>query len=269
MRRHLVPVIVTSFVLAACGGDGTAAEPPEVRPPDDPGAVVLQIDEGVNFPDPLAIAEGHPTFTLFADGRVIARDRSVESGALLPLVEGRLAPEGVQQLLDEAARLGALEPLDDYGFPEIADADTTRFVVATLDGEVEISVYDLGTEDGVSREQAEARRELGELEDLLLDWRTTAADHVLEEPTLFTGETLLVLAVEGRLSPGDDEQFRLTAEGVAVDTRVAPVLCREIGGTELEQLLPLITDPELGSRPGLDFRQVLPGESGCDVIPQL
>lgn len=274
MRRHLTLIALTTvLVLAACGSDDSgSSDPPEVRPPDDPDAVVVQLDGGVNQPDPLAIAEGRPLFTLYGDGRVIAVDRSVERedrGALLPMVEGRVSAEGVQLLLDEAAARGVLDPLDDYGSSNLADADSTRFLAATDTEVVEFGIYDLGAEDGLDAGQLEARRQLIELGELLIRWDEVAADHLVDEPVAFTGDSVLVLADERRLDPEADELFGVRSRGEQVQTRAGALWCRELEGADLDALLPTIVDPASDLPRGIVFRQVFPGEAGCAIVAEL
>ncbi|MEO1060489.1 MAG: hypothetical protein AAFZ07_03645 [Actinomycetota bacterium] len=274
MRRHLIlATLVISLALAACSSDGGGAdEPTDVRPPDDPDAIVLQLDGAVNQPDPLAIAEGRPLFTLYGDGRVIAVDESVERedrGALLPMAQGRLSAEGVQLLLDEAVARGVLDPLDEYGSTDVADADSVRFVAATDRRFVEFGVSGLGTEDGLDAEQVEARRQLLELGELLLDWQRVAAAHIVDEPVAYTGDSVLVIADERRLAPEADELFGIRTAGEQVRTRAGAVWCRELTGADLDALLPTIVDPAADLPHVLVVRQVFPGEPGCAVVEQL
>lgn len=286
MRRHLVPMFLLILVAASCGttsdgggGDvdidigGPLVDPVEVSLPDDSDVVVLQIDVGVNQPDPVAVSSGHPIFTLFADGRLIARDRDVESGALPKLVEARLSRAGVEAVMGEVVGRGLLDPLDDYGRPQIADASSHRFTITTATQTVEFGVSAFGSADaddaGVSADQAAAREELVALEAVLFDWQTNVAEHVIEEPSLFVGDSVLVLSDERRITDEEDALFGIRAAGVIYDTRVAPVVCTELSGDTLDELVPAITDPDAGSGWTSELRPVFPGEPGCEIVTEL
>ena len=232
---------------------------------------MLQIDVGVNQPDPIAIVSGYPYLTVYADGRVIARNRSVESGALPPLVVARITQDGVRALVQEAIDRGALTPLDRYGSPAVADADGTRFVVATADIRSEFGVYALGERaepdneyNDVTPEQQAARDELASLRRSLLGWETTVADDVIEPPTLFLGDSMLVVAYS---------EFDVQRAGWSVDvsggdyyeTRIDSLWCTEVVVADNPDLVDEVTSS--GFDPDFVFRQVLPHEPGCQILP--
>jgi len=288
MIRQLVPAIVSALIVvtAACSSDdASTTEPSAVAPtittsppvefelPGDPDAVVLQLDSGVNQPDPLAVAAGYAIFTVYADGRLIVRDPDVESGALPPLVAARLAPEGVKALVELAISSGALDPLDSYGSPPIADADGLGFVVATADQRSEFGVYALGSEsnagDELTEQQLAARLELRDLRDALLGWEETVSEHVVEPPTLYAGETMLVIArpsLEDIAAAGFP--FDMVATGTVYENRVGSVFCAEFVVADSPGLVDLVTADDAPATWDFEFRQSLPHEQGCDILPE-
>ncbi len=286
MIRHLSTTTIGALlVLTACGADATTTKPPPTAPPEtttvppslpfelpaDPDAVVLQIDIGVNQPDPIAIASGYPYFTLYADGRLIARDRDVEAGALAPLVAARLDGDGVRQLVGLAIERGALDPLDSYGYVNIADGDGTSFVVTTADRSTRFGVYGLGAEgsdrDELTPAEGAARSELSRLREELADWPTLVADHIVEQPTLYTGDTVLLVAEDELTAaaalPGVD-----VAGGAFHAARIVDLYCVELSVADQLGLVESITASARydGRR---TFRQLLPHEPGCALVSEL
>jgi hypothetical protein len=252
MRNHLTTITVTlalataSLGLAACGDD---REVDLARPPDDPDAVVVQVGVSVNQPNPIAIATGHPPFTLYGDGRLIVRDRTVESEGLLPLVEARVSPEGVQALLTAAvdALLGA--DRSEYDGPPVADADAYRLTITTADAPTQ-------TLRGEWIDQV--RRALD-------DWRSIVGDHLVDEPVLYTGDTVLAIGSVRHLDELDEAFVELFRGADTFDARAGRVVCAELTGDALDELLPTIATESYGP---IGFRQLLPQESGCDLIDE-
>jgi hypothetical protein len=285
-QLHPASVIALIVVTAACGSDDasttelttvvpaiTTSPPVEFELPGDPDTVVLQLESGVNQPDPLAVSTGYPIFTLYADGRLIVKDPDAESGALPPLVAARLAPEGVNALVELAIASGALDPLDSYGSPPIADADGLGFVVATADQRSEFGVYALGSEsnagDELTDEQLAARLELRGLRDALLGWEETVSEHVVEPPTLYGGETMLVMArpsLEDIAAAGFP--FDVVATGTVYENRVGTVFCAELVIADSPGLVDLVTADDAPATWDFEFRQSLPHEPGCDILPE-
>lgn len=296
MLRRIV-LVAALLAVAACGSDaqvdlastdppanppGTVppdTTPPETRPPVDPAsielpadpdAVVIQIDLGVNQPDPIAVASGYPLLTVYADGRVIARDPSVLSGPLPPLTIARITGDGVRELLALAIEHGGLDPLDSYGWPNVADDDGLGFVIATADRRSEFGVYGLGSEgspdDEITPEQLRGRRDLQQLRRALLGWRTTVAEHVVEPPSLFTGDEILVIL----WSEFDVEWLDLPVDltgGGSYETRVDSVYCVEVPVAESPAFVETLFDEPF--HPDVAYRQVLPHEPGCAVVSEL
>lgn len=285
IRRLAAPISASLLALAACGSDDTSTTeppppieppPPPIEPPPttaefevptDPNAIVLQLDVGVNQPDRLAISTGSPIVTLYADGRLIARDDTAGSGALPPFVLTVVSPEGVRELLGMAIAAGGLDPLASYGSPNVADDDSISFIVATADRRSEFGVYGLGSEgdaaDEMSSEQLAARADLVRLRDALADWQTVIGEHVIEPPILFTGERVMVIA----LDDSDVAGLGIPVEpGAYYENRVGEVYCAEVVIADSPGVVETLTDaPALGDR--IEVRQVLPHEPGCQIIP--
>ncbi len=275
--RH-TPILAVLLLVAACGDSAatTTTTPPTttttVAPvafelPTGPDDVVLQIDVGVNQPDPLPVVQfGFPAFTLYGDGRIIAIDRDVESGPLPGLIEARVSPEGMQALVAAAVDAGLLEPLADYGDAQIGDADSTRFVLDTGDQQVSFGVYAVGETFGIEdSEQIAGRERLAAFRRALRDWRAIAGEFVVEEPELFTGDGVLVLAYPGEVASGRELAAGITWGPESYDTRLGPMDCQSVTGADFEALLPSITDPD--ATWSVHFRQIFPGEPGCDILP--
>ncbi len=280
MKRFLILLLLT----AACGDAAvtTTVEPPATTLPpatttvpdvtfDLPagsGDVVLQIDVGVNQPNPLPVVQyGFPTFTLYGDGRIIATDRDVETGALPRIVEARVSSEGMQALVAEAVAAGLLEPLDDYGDAQIGDADSTRFVLDTGDRQVSFGVYAVGETFGIDDPgQIAARERLSGFVRALRDWRSLAGEFVVEEPEPFTGDGVLVLGYPGEVAAGGELAAGVVWEPQTYDTRLGPMDCQAVTGADYEALLPAITDPDTDW--AVYFRQIFPGEPGCEILPE-
>ncbi len=270
-------------LLAACGDAATTTTvppatlapttvPPTTIPvtfdlPTGPDDIVLQLDVGVNQPDPLPVVQyGFPIFTLFGDGRIISTDRDVESGSLPRLIEARVSPEGMQALVALAVDAGLLAPLDDYGDAAIGDADSTRFVLDTGDQQVSFAVYAAGDTFGIDDPvQVAARERLGELRRTLRDWQAVAGEFVTEGPELFTGDGVLVLGYPGGVAAGSELASGIAWDPQTYETRLGPFDCQAITGAEFDTLLPRITNPDASW--AVYFRQIFPGERGCEILP--
>lgn len=281
MIARLLSATAVLLVLAACGSDPSSTpavtEPPTTEPsvdvvlPDNANAIVLQVDVGVNQPDSVSISTGYPFFTLYRDGRLIVRDPEIATGPLPPLVIAQLTPDGVDALVAEAIAAGALDPLERYGSPNIADDDSYRFVVATAERQSDFGVYGLGHErdenDEITDEQLAARIELLDLRNRLLGWQDTVAGEIAEPPVPFTGETMLVMAYSEIDAANADFPFDLTTNGETYENRVNTVFCTELVVAESPGLIEIVTAPNDPRTTGLEFRQSLPHEPGCEIMP--
>ncbi|NND75468.1 MAG: hypothetical protein HKN44_10740 [Ilumatobacter sp.] len=288
MIRHLATATTIALLaLTACGSEGPATQPPQTLPPTteppteppsidfdlptDPNAIVLQLDVGVNQPDPVAIAGGYPVFTLYADGRLIARDRSVESGDLPPLVATRLDAEGVRKLVGLAISRGALDPLDSYGYINLADGNGYGFVVTTADRSSRFGVYGLGGEgsdgDDFTTEERAARAELVELRNALRNWVDVVGDHVVDQPELFSGDRILLIALDETVAAGVEIPAD-TSGGMFYDARIEDLYCVELTVADSPGLVEAITSVDRHGGRYL-FRQVLPHEPGCALVSEL
>jgi hypothetical protein len=246
--------------------------------------VVLRMGEAVNFPDRMGMAVVIPEFTLYGDGRVIALDRQAGSSGPVPaLVEARLSPAGMQRLVGEAALRGATTPLEHYGSPPLADADSTRFVVDTGGGRTEFGVYALGgvrEEDvgtGVSPTEYAARLELRKLRDALRDFPALVGEFIEENPQPYRIEALAIVGLAEGVAGAEAEELPidLGADATLIPTRIDPVSCLVVTGTQLDAVMAVVAPAEVGTSwmSGgeqwlLRFRPLLPDESGCESLSE-
>ncbi len=272
------------LAAAACGSatTETAPEAPTPAPvadyplPTGFDDVVLRLFVGANQPDPLPILAAFPELTLYGDGRMLVWDRDGSQSILPAWLEVRVSPAGMQRLVAEADARGALDPLERYGSTNLADGDSTRFEVDTGDRQAQVSVYDLGgeqfAEDLLTPEQLDARRQLVELRDALRDFRGLLGDDILSEQP-YALETVAVIGIERGLRSSTDFPFDLRVTGELLESRVEPVQCQVVTGSDLDELVALLEQADgatvwrIGSRAwDLAFRPLLPDEAGCAAL---
>lgn len=289
-RRPVVVAVATLLLaaLTACSSGGTDPEPEQQGPdstetqteiidamidlPTGPDAVVLQVDERVNQPDPFPIAAAYPAFTLYGDGTVVYRDRAADPSALPPLMQAEVSPAGMQLLMAEAIDAGVFDSPDTGFDRDVADASSV-YIRATADGRS--VAYTIGDNE-----------ELDDLTDRLeLDWADIVGDEILAEPLPYAFESVLVVARQDRADVAATDVPRLPIDLRQADeipTRVLPVRCVELSAGEFDEIRALadtITTPN-GSTwrsgtatgtPGAGlwyvlFRPVLPHETDCELI---
>lgn len=284
----LIPALVSPALLsmallaAACGSattETTTVAPPTAPPvadyplPTGPTDIVLRLSIGANQPDPLPIVAVFPELTLYGDGRLLVADPARPRPVLPQLIEVQLTAAGAQRLVAEADARGALDPLDRYGTTALADGDSTRFTIDSGDGQAQFSVYDLGgesfAEDLLTSEQLDARRQLVELRDGLRSWRDLVGDEILSEG-VYVPEAVAVVGIERGDAGNTDLPVDLGSSGERLETRIVPVQCLIVTGSERDELVDALeqadatTDWRLDGR-GWDvvFRPLLPEETGC------
>lgn len=166
-------------VLAACaepaGDGGGAPEPTPALPvelPEEPGALVLQVEHTGGFTTPDELASRLPLVTVFADGRVFSQGpvAAIYPPFAWPNVQVlQVPPEQVQELVGLALDAG-VTGTGDLGSPPVADAPSTRFTLVTAGQTFVREVYALAEGDGapgLTEAQREAREELRGLVDEL------------------------------------------------------------------------------------------------------
>jgi len=270
------------LVAAACGDDDPAAtssiaptttgstEAVVYTPPTGAGDVILRMVIGVNQPDPLAILEAFPEFTLYGDGRLLVSDPDTRGASLRSLIEFQVDPAGIQLLLAAAGDHGALDPLDSYGSTDVADSDTTSFVVDAGSDRATFGVYNVTGQSGdITSEQLAARADLVELRDLLRDFRAVLGDDIVSEQP-FVPQGVAVFGVERGSGAELMLPFDLETTGDSVETRIDSVQCLIATGPDVDDLALLLAGTDRGTRWlvngaswAIVFRPVLPDEGGC------
>ncbi len=132
------------LLLAGCAQPGGAtpmpytAAPPSVSLPDDAAALVLRVEQVGGFLPPGAQLSRVPSYSLYADGRLISAGPvpAIYPGPALPNLQVQQLDEAdVQALVDRALAAG-VGGTADLGSPPIADMPSTRFTVTTAEGTV-------------------------------------------------------------------------------------------------------------------------------------
>jgi hypothetical protein len=167
------------FLLVACaqdGGDSTLeAEAPAGR---DADAIALRIDHTGGFVTPGDSVARLPIVTIYGDGRAIVQgpQPAIYPGPALPNLQViKISSADVDKLVERATTAG-VGTARDLGQPQIADAPSTRFTVATAGGPATTEVYALSEatdSGGLTTEQAAARAKLRDLLNAVSDLHGT------------------------------------------------------------------------------------------------
>ena len=137
--RALTTIAVVAALTAGCShgaGTGPGASPgpgasSAPRPPAAPDALVLQLREPPGLLPPGGAAATIPTFSLYADGRLVTAAATGDPNTWPTLTEHRVAAADIRQLLGQAAADGLLAPRS--GAAAGPDAPVTVVTVATAD----------------------------------------------------------------------------------------------------------------------------------------
>jgi hypothetical protein len=175
------------LLLSACAQRGTAApapsrsasSSPSADLPADGAALVLRVEYVGGFVTPSTLASRLPSYSLYADGRLITDgpiDMLYPGPALPNLQVQQLDAATVQELADRALAAGVGETTD-LGSPPITDMPSTRFTLTTAEGTVTREAYALaehvvegdGAEAGLTEEQIAGRTRLRGLLGALFD----------------------------------------------------------------------------------------------------
>jgi hypothetical protein len=281
LRQTIVIAMLAVVALAACGDDDTG---PVVERPGDSGIehptgaddLVLQVHTagGLAAPPLAAI----PELSVYGDGRVIGVGPTTLEypGAALPnLQQGFLSERELQEVLRAAGAAGLLgEEEPDYGDPGVTDMPTTEVVINAGGVERDVSAYALDFVDGdddLEPAQQEARRRL---RDFLraVDADVATEGYEAESVAVFvrpfdvdeTGDSsaetrewpLGDLAGAGEPAFGTGDIRCLVVEGA--DAQTVLVAADEAGADDRWRS----GDAEYS----IDFRPLLPDESGCDDL---
>jgi len=280
MRAAVPAAVGVVLLLSACADPGGAAAtpgttaPPAVTLPDDPAAVVLQVEYTGGFVTPETTASRLPLVSITADGRVFSQSpvAAIHPGPAWPDVQvQQVDPETVPRLVADALDAGVTDTTD-LGTPPIADAPSTRFTVATAAGTTVREVYALGAagDPALTPEQQAGRARLADLVTELTDLSAAAAPTGPYEPSTvaalarpWTAEPDPVLGERaavpwpGPALPGEPVGADLTCV-VATGDQATVVAAAARGA---DQLTPWQTAD--GARWAVTFRPLLPAETGC------
>jgi len=131
--RAFTTIVVAATLTAGCShragiGPGASSGP---QPPATPDALVLQLREPPGLLPPGGAAATTPTFSLYADGRLVTAAATGDPNTWPTLTEHRVAAADIRQLLGQAAADGLLAPRS--GAAAGPDAPVTVVTVATAD----------------------------------------------------------------------------------------------------------------------------------------
>lgn len=177
MRKLTTAFLALALTTSsACGGSELGADVPTtdpIPPPTDPGtadpdAPILQIRSEGGFATPEMIMGRGPSFTLLADGRLIADGPVllIYPGPLLPNYQMARLSEGqvgeILSLVEEIGLPGMDSEHDDSAGSTVADATTEVITYWDEIGAHEYSVYALGIDPHPSSPATAAAVELVE-----------------------------------------------------------------------------------------------------------
>jgi hypothetical protein len=225
-----------------------------------------------------------PGFSLLGDGTVVTLGPQIEiyPGPALPaLVATPVSEEGVQQIIRYAVDAGLLEDrsYEDMGSVGIADASTTVFTLNAAGVTHTTRVYALSElaqrPPRMSDEEFEARRVLQDFQVRLGTLRTWLPEGSVGDDGAYAPAAMRVFVGEYRPDPGLTQSpidWPLTPGLGGFGTPAPPsdLRCGVVDGDDLATLMPLAQQANQltpwvsdGTRYGIIFRPLLPGESGC------
>jgi hypothetical protein len=147
MKRTVIVLLVSTMMVAACGGgDATAG----LDLPDDPEAVILTVEDVGGFAPITFLLKRPPRLALTAKGSVIVQGPQIEifPGPLMPNLQvGQLDEETLTFAFEEIVTLGfpeITEEVNDEASSNVADAPTTVVTFYDTKGPHVFSVYALG-----------------------------------------------------------------------------------------------------------------------------
>jgi hypothetical protein len=300
MRRLILPLVLLSVGLAACGGLGDGDDPgPGDEPTDQPGIdhptgqdqLVLRIDSGGGFVPPEFLLSDLPDLSLLGDGRLVVLGPQIEiyPGPALPNLQVRqLTEDGVQALMEAARDAGLFGPDAHYDNACITDVPTTTFTLVAEGKTHVISAYALGL-GGVEEDEtcvpnpadAAARRKLAEFQELAFGLDTWMPEGSVGPEQEFAFDELRLFVEPASVDTVGDEGIEPTVVDWPLDTPLADFgsptpdapageRCGTVSGADLDALMADLRDANQltlwdsdGETYRLFLRPLLPDESGC------
>ncbi len=283
MRTRALAVSLVALALIAGGcGRLTKAGSGGIDHPTGPADLVLRMDVGGGFVAPAYELRRIPTWSLFADGRIITEGPQIEiyPGPALPSVQVQtISEEGIQAILEAAKAAGLMGPDGTYGQGCVADAPTTTFTVYADGTKHVVSAYALGMVPGsCPGEDTEARAKLATFAAKLSDLAGWLPKGSIGEQGQFELSEMRVFVqpYAGSPEPGLHQTAidwplsdPLSSFGKA-DATYGDFRCGVVGGADLAKLLadaqraneltPWRSD---GADFSLIFRPLLPDEHTC------
>ena len=273
------------LLLSACAQRGTATPAPDPSPapsadlPQDGAALVLRVEYVGGFLTPSTLASRLPSYSLYADGRLIT-DGPIDlsyPGPALPNVQVQQLDAATVQALADRALAAGVEETTDLGSPSITDMPSTRFTLTTAERTIVREVYALsepvvegdGAELGLTEQQVAGRARLRELLSALSD--------VGQQPPPVEAYVPTAVAVIATpwIDPEDDlahPEQAWPGPGLPGEPVGGPldVGCVVATGEQASAVLAAAEAANAatpwtsgGTRWSVSFRPLLPDESGC------
>jgi hypothetical protein len=275
----LVAALGATLAAAGCGSVATAS--PALSPgAASPGhGLVLRFQSVGGFVAPVTNYTRIPTFSLYADGRVIVQQfvpTPYPPPALPYVFQRRISTRDVNRLVAQA-RAAGVGTATDFGTPGIADATSTRF---TLAGARTTEVYALSetpdTAPDLTPRQRAARNRLSALVAALTDLPGTLGIPVEHRPAPYLPTAIAALSRPWTpIGSREDSPVRAWP-GAALPGRPlggTPLSCVTTTGTAAAQVLAAAQTAHAnspwifqGKRWSIVFRPLLPDEHGCSDL---
>jgi hypothetical protein len=299
MKRTLVAVVATLGLFATgCANVAGDTGPVSGGPAPHPAAsdrLVVRISTSGGFVAPSTTITQLPQFSLMGDGSAITPGAIPEiypGPAIAPLLSQQLTPDAVGAVLALAGSDGLTGPSRNYtdlGTVGVADMPTTTITIVA-DGTTHVfDFYALGgmsqgKPDQMSQAEYDARTKALDFEQKVGDLKwLPAGSKSASTPYVPTGVRIFVSPYRADPSLSEPEiawpfgalsAFGAAASGAdsasSLNEGGAPSRCGTVVGPDLATLLPLIGRANQltpwksrGKDYGLQFRPMLPDESGC------
>jgi hypothetical protein len=299
MRRLILPLVLLSLGVAACGGlrdddpgpGDDPTEPAGIDHPTGPDELILRIDSGGGFVPAEFLLTDLPDLSLLGDGRLVVLGPQIEiyPGPALPNLQVRqLTEDGVQALLGAARDAGLFGPDAHYDNACITDVPTTTFTLVAEGKTHVISAYALGF-GGVEEDEtcvpnpadAAARRKLAKFQELAFGPDTWMPEGSVGTEQEFAFDELRLFVEPAALDAVGDEGIEPTVVDWPLDTPLADFSeptpdapagerCGTVSGADLATLMPDLREANQltlwdsdGQTYRLFLRPLLPDESGC------
>ncbi|WP_306214034.1 hypothetical protein [Actinoplanes sp. RD1] len=272
------------LLLAACAqpstgaaGSSPSSAPPSLPSPGGADDLLLRVASVGGFVTPDLRAGRLPTYSVYADGRVIflGPEPAIYPGPAVPnVVVASIPPEQAAELVSSATAAG-LVPGADFGQPGVADVPTTQFTVRDTVVGVEALNEAQPEDPRLTAAQKAARTKvkafLTELDDLTAGFQA-------QEAVPYTPETLAAVVSPyvhnddsvGRPKsvtwPGPALPGASIADGLELHCITATGEQRDAvlkAAKEATQTTPWVWENEPYS---VRLRPLLPDEAGCDAL---